>query len=111
MKQGRTSCGVNGFPWVEFFAVARGHRTEGFFPVMYNQMIDGSLQLQGRFPTGGSGSGNLPTGGRPDPLGSQGPLVAAGDFLLTVSALSGEVAVFRIEEFGLDRTSVVSLGD
>ena len=79
--------------------------------VMYNQMADGSLQLQGRFPTGGSGSGNLPTGGGPDPLGSQGPLVAAGDFLLTVSALSGEVAVFRIEEFGLDRTNVISLGD
>jgi 6-phosphogluconolactonase len=62
--------------------------------VMYLRDEDGSLKLQGNFPTGGTGIG--------EPLGSQSSLVLTRDsrWLLAVSAGSDELSSFRMTAAG-----------
>ncbi len=63
--------------------------------LVYRRACNGSLTLQGTFPTGGRGSGAG--------LGNQGGVVLSGDhrFLLAVDAGSNDVTVFAVKERGL----------
>lgn len=62
--------------------------------IAYQRATDGSLHEQGRFATGGRGSGGVT-----DPLGSQGSLTLTQDhsFLLAVNAGSGDISSFRVK--------------
>jgi 6-phosphogluconolactonase len=61
--------------------------------IAYRRAADGALQEEGRFATGGRGSG-----GNNDPLESQGSLTLSQDhsLLFAVNAGSGTVSVFKI---------------
>src|SRR5258708_1161509 len=61
--------------------------------IAFRRNDDGTLQETRRFATDGRGSG-----GKVDPLGSQGSLVLSGDRsqLFAVNAGSGELSVFRV---------------
>lgn len=61
--------------------------------IAYERDADGSLEDRHAFSTGGRGSG-----GKIDPLGSQGSLTLTRDhsFLLAVNAGSGDISVFRV---------------
>jgi 6-phosphogluconolactonase len=61
--------------------------------ISFRRAPDGSLQENGRFATGGRGSG-----GNNDPLESQGSLTLSQDhtLLFAVNAGSGEISVFRV---------------
>ncbi len=89
--------------------------------VMYNRRSDGTLILNGRFPTGGVGSGPAPTSsvtGGPlpvaaDGLGSQNSLILSWDrrCLFAVNGGSNTVSSFRIfRNRGLRRVSTVDSG-
>ncbi|BDG03188.1 lactonase family protein [Anaeromyxobacter oryzae] len=73
----------------------------------FSRADDGSLHLEGTFPTGGKGSG-----GGEGVLGSQGAVTLTGDgrFLLVVDAGSDEISVFRVHGARLTQTSRVSSG-
>lgn len=75
--------------------------------VAFSRSIDGSLIEQGRFSTGGRGSG-----GTIDPLHSQGSLVLSADnsTLMAVNAGSGDLSLFRVHGAHLDLAQVVSSG-
>jgi 6-phosphogluconolactonase len=62
--------------------------------IAFTRAADGSLQEFGSFATGGRGSG-----GKTDPLESQGALTLSQDhqLLLAVNAGSGEISVFGVE--------------
>ncbi len=66
--------------------------------VAYRRAADGSLTYQGRFLTGGRGSG-----GTIDPLQSQDSLVLSDDkrYLFTVNAGSGDISSLYVSPFGL----------
>lgn len=68
---------------------------------------DGSLVEQGRFGTGGRGSG-----GGVDPLQSQGSLLLSTDHshLFAVNAGSGEISAFRVHGANLELVQVVASG-
>lgn len=85
----------------------------------YRRLTNGSLQEAGRFFTGGRGSG-----GKVDPLSSQGSLVLSedGHYLYAANAGSGTVSVFRargaslwLEDvqptFGVEPNSIAQRGD
>jgi 6-phosphogluconolactonase (cycloisomerase 2 family) len=85
----------------------------------YRRLTNGSLREAGRFFTGGRGSG-----GKVDPLSSQGSLVLSdnGDYLYAANAGSGTVSVFRIRgaslwledvqpTFGVEPNSIAQRGD
>jgi 6-phosphogluconolactonase len=59
----------------------------------YKRLYDGSFVLQGRFVTGGRGSG-----GTTDPLQSQGSLILSGDhsLLFAINAGSGTISSFHL---------------
>jgi 6-phosphogluconolactonase len=71
--------------------------------VAYARLDDGTLQQVGRFSTHGRGSG-----GKIDPLSSQGSLVLSQDasFLYAVNAGSGTISVFRVHGSSLDLEDV-----
>jgi 6-phosphogluconolactonase len=81
--------------------------------IMYNHNKDGTLSVQGRFPTGGLGSGpgySIPIA-RADALATQNPMVSKGEYLLVVNAGPDDVSVFLIEEsVGLTLTDRVYSG-
>jgi 6-phosphogluconolactonase (cycloisomerase 2 family) len=85
----------------------------------YRRLTDGSLREAGRFFTGGRGSG-----GKVDPLMSQGSLVLSdvGDYLYAANAGSGTISVFRVRgaslwledvqpTFGVEPNSIAQRGD
>lgn len=87
--------------------------------VAYSRLDNGSLQQTGRFSTHGRGSG-----GKIDPLSSQGSLVLSQDatFLYAVNAGSGTVSVFSVQgstlvlqdvqpTFGVEPNTIVQHGD
>jgi 6-phosphogluconolactonase len=87
--------------------------------IAYNRLDNGSLQQAGRFSTHGRGSG-----GKIDPLSSQGSLTISqdGSFLYAVNAGSGTVSVFRVEgsslalvgvqpTFGVEPNAIAQHGD
>jgi len=69
--------------------------------ISFRRAPDGSLQENGRFATGGRGSG-----GNNDPLESQGSLTLSQDhtLLFAVNAGSGEISVFRVHGADLSLT-------
>jgi 6-phosphogluconolactonase len=69
--------------------------------IAYKRAADGSLQENGKFATGGRGSG-----GNNDPLGSQGSLTLSQDrtLLFAVNAASGDLSVFRVHGADLSLT-------
>jgi 6-phosphogluconolactonase len=69
--------------------------------ISYKRAADGSLQENGKFATGGRGSG-----GNNDPLGSQGSLTLSQDrtLLFAVNAASGDLSVFRVHGADLSLT-------
>lgn len=92
------------------------HRNE---IIGYRPLADGSLQEVGRFFTGGRGSG-----GKVDPLSSQGSLVLSddGNYLYAANAGSGTVSAFRVRgaslwlqdvqpTFGVEPNSIAQRGD
>lgn len=84
-------------------AFAQQHHAEAVFTMTnsaeknevigYSKLYDGTFIEDGRFATGGRGSG-----GAIDPLQSQGSLIFSNDnnFLLAANAGSGTVSVFRV---------------
>ena len=75
--------------------------------LMYNRSANGTLTLQGRFDTGGQGSGpSIRFAG--DGLGSAHSveLSQSGRFLLVTNAGSDTVSVFRVSRTGLTLTDV-----
>jgi len=79
--------------------------------VMYHRAKDGTLDIVGRFPTGGQGSGPG-TRFRGDGLGSGNSIVLSKNhkFLFTVNAMSNSVSAFRVHKHGLELTDVVDSG-
>lgn len=75
--------------------------------IAYKRSIDGSLQENGRFPTGGRGSG-----GTTDPLGSQGSLTLSDNhsWLFAVNAGSGDISVFQVKGTNLFLVDRVACG-
>ena len=75
--------------------------------IAFSRSVDGSLLEQGRFATGGRGSG-----GAIDPLHSQGSLVLSGDhsFLYAVNAGSGDISVFRVHGAQLQWLQIIPSG-
>lgn len=73
----------------------------------FSRAVDGTLVEQGRFATGGRGSG-----GTIDPLHSQDSLVLSGDhkFLFAVNAGSGEISAFRVHGAQLELLQTVASG-
>lgn len=75
--------------------------------ISYQRTPYGTLFAPRKFKTGGRGSG-----GKGDPLGSQGSLTLSHDqnWLFAVNAGSGTLSVFRVEGPGLDLTDKVPTG-
>jgi 6-phosphogluconolactonase len=75
--------------------------------IVFNRAPDGTLREGNEFASGGRGSG-----GRTDPLESQGSLTISQDhsLLFAVNAGSGEVSVFRIERSTLALVDKVNSG-
>ncbi len=73
--------------------------------IAFKRAADGTLEEGRRFATGGRGSG-----GKVDPLGSQGALTLSQDrsLLFAVNAGSGEISVFRVGRSTLALTDKVS---
>ena len=73
----------------------------------FSRAPDGTLVEQGRFATGGRG-----TGGTIDPLHSQDSLVLSTDhkFLFAVNAGSGDISVFRVHGAQLELLQTASSG-
>ena len=79
--------------------------------IMYHRASDGSLNLVGRFDTGGQGSGpSIRFAG--DGLGSAHSVELSRDhrWLFVANAASNDVTVFRVLETGLERTNLVPSG-
>ena len=75
--------------------------------IAYRRAADGTLREQGRFATGGRGSG-----GNNDPLDSQGSLTLSQDhsLLFAVNAGSGTVSVFKVHHSTLSLLDQVISG-
>src|SRR5207245_2924109 len=75
--------------------------------IAYRRATDGTLREEGRFATGGRGSG-----GNNDPLESQGSLILSQDhsLLFAVNAGSGTVSVFKIHHSTLSLVDKVISG-
>ncbi len=75
--------------------------------IAYRRAADGTLREQGRFATGGRGSG-----GNNDPLESQGSLTLSQDhsLLFAVNAGSGTVSVFKVHNSALSLVDKVISG-
>jgi|GraSoiStandDraft_42_1057292.scaffolds.fasta_scaffold168047_1 6-phosphogluconolactonase len=75
--------------------------------IAYRRAADGTLREQGRFATGGRGSG-----GNNDPLESQGSLTLSQDhsLLFAVNAGSGTVSVFKVHHSTLSLLDQVISG-
>jgi 6-phosphogluconolactonase len=75
--------------------------------ISFSRAGDGALVEQGRFATGGRGSG-----GGVDPLQSQGSLVLSGDhaLLFAVNAGSGTISVFRVHGAQLEQIEMAPSG-
>ena len=75
--------------------------------IAYRRATDGTLREQGRFATGGRGSG-----GNNDPLESQGSLTLSQDhsLLFAVNAGSGTVSVFKVNHSTLSLVDKVISG-
>jgi len=75
--------------------------------IAYRRAADGTLREQGRFATGGRGSG-----GNNDPLESQGSLTLSQDhsLLFAVNAGSGTVSVFKVHHSSLSLVDKVTSG-
>jgi 6-phosphogluconolactonase (cycloisomerase 2 family) len=75
--------------------------------IAYRRAADGTLREQGRFATGGRGSG-----GNNDPLESQGSLTLSQDhsLLFAVNAGSGTVSVFKVHHSTLSLVDKVISG-
>ncbi|HVI80520.1 MAG TPA: beta-propeller fold lactonase family protein, partial [Candidatus Acidoferrum sp.] len=75
--------------------------------IAYRRAADGTLREQGRFATGGRGSG-----GNNDPLESQGSLTLSRDhtLLFAVNAGSGTVSVFKVHHSTLSLVDKVISG-
>lgn len=75
--------------------------------IAYRRAVDGTLQEEGRFATGGRGSG-----GNNDPLESQGSLTLSQDhtLLFAVNAGSGTISVFKIHHSTLSLMDKVISG-
>ncbi|MDQ3381908.1 MAG: lactonase family protein [Actinomycetota bacterium] len=71
----------------------------------YDRAPDGSLSLQGTYPTGGEGTSMIR-------LSSQGPVVLSKDgrHLLVANVGSSEISVFAVRRDGLELRSVVPSG-
>lgn len=79
--------------------------------VMYRRAADGVLSLQGRFPTGGQGSGPG-TRFRGDGLGSAWSVVLSKNnkWLFVTNAGDNTISVFRVYNYGLDLRYVGDAG-
>src|SRR6202162_4219811 len=75
--------------------------------IAYRRATDGTLREEGRFATGGRGSG-----GNNDPLESQGSLTLSQDhsLLFAVNAGSGTVSVFKVHHSALSLLDKVISG-
>ncbi len=75
--------------------------------IAYRRAADGTLREEGRFATGGRGSG-----GNNDPLESQGSLTLSQDhsLLFAVNAGSGTVSVFKVHRSTLSLVDKVISG-
>ena len=73
----------------------------------YRRLVGGVIEQSGRFRTGGRGSG-----GRIDPLASQGSLILTQDrsLLLAVNAGSGDISVLRVNGDRLKLGGIVPSG-
>src|SRR5690242_3682705 len=87
-----------------FVMTNAAHRNE---ILAYRRLAGGVLEQSGIFRTGGRGSG-----GRTDPLGSQGSLILTQDrsLLLAVNAGSGDISAFRVNGDRLKLGDVVPSG-
>ena len=105
MKQVLTSVLASGMALVAGFAVANNHNDDGAVFVMtndadaneviaYERYADGTLHQPESYKTQGRGSG-----GKVDPLASQGSLTLSDDrdWLFAVNAGSGTVSAFRVQ--------------
>lgn len=75
--------------------------------IMYERAPNGRLRRVGRYPTGGRGEGGVN-----DPLQAQNSLVLNADhsYLLAANAGSGEISVFKVNQYGLALVSVTPSG-
>jgi 6-phosphogluconolactonase len=75
--------------------------------IAFSREVNGSLTEQGRFVTGGRGSG-----GTLDPLHSQDSLILSTDhrFLFAVNAGSGDISVFRVHGAQLELLQTAPCG-
>jgi 6-phosphogluconolactonase len=75
--------------------------------VVFTRAANGTLEMTGTVPTGGTGSG-----GGVDPLASQNSLVLSqnGQWLLAVNAGSNDITVFRVTSHGLEYSDRVPSG-
>jgi len=82
--------------------------------IVYNRNRDGSLKLNRKYQTGGSGTGGNPPIEAVDALGAQNPLILSDDerWLITVNAFSNSITVFRVSKKHnrLKRTHVIDSG-
>ncbi|HEX8158566.1 MAG TPA: beta-propeller fold lactonase family protein [Solirubrobacteraceae bacterium] len=80
--------------------------------VMYGREADGTLELEGRFDTGGQGSGpGQRFAGDGLGAGNSVRLSQDGRWLLVTNAGSNNVSVFRVKHDGLQLTDVAATGD
>jgi len=90
------------------FSMTNGYTTNEI--LMYSRDKTGHLEFVNQTDTGGFGGNNLMTASD-DPLGSQNPIIVAGNCLLAVSSGSNNVTSFEIEsERSIRRESIVGSG-
>jgi len=81
---------------------AMTNAVEGNEIVVYDRAADGTLTLNGYYPTGGLGVGA--TTEPEDALGSQAPLILSPNrrWLIAVNAGSDDISIFRVRRDGLE---------